>query len=224
MTNTLFSGFTIKNGYYNESGNWGYGGIVRINNPAAPVVDRCILQSNTVVNSYPTAQPALVTIDTFSPASIRNCLIIQNSVSGGTFTGGGYGALVRSGGDFYAVTNSLVNCTMADNTISGNSRTSLGFFRGEIANVIDWNNTGAQVFTTSNHARYAATISQTMAVSGAVSNNPLFVGSGSYLLQAGSPAVNTRTNSAWMIGSKDALGNPRIENTIVDRGALESPY
>jgi hypothetical protein len=223
ISHATFAGFTIRNGYYNEGGDWGYGGIIRIDDPAAPTISECILVDNTVVNSFFTAQPSLLAIVTRGPASIRNCLIISNSISGGTYSGGGMGAIIRSAGDTGPVTNSVVNCTIAGNTLSGFHRSSTVYYRGEVVNVIDWNNVGAQTFTTNKSARYRNSISDSILVAGTQNVNPLFA-DGQYNLQIGSPAVNTGTNESWMTESTDAHGNMRIQNGIVDIGAVESPY
>ena len=222
ITNCLFSGFTIQNGYFNESGNWGQGGIVRVDNAAAPTIDRCIIRSNTVVNSYYTSQVGLVTINSTASVVLRNCLIIKNSVSGGVYSGGGYGTLVQSGG---VQTNYIYNCTLADNTIAGNLRYSTAFFRGIVANVIDWNNSGAQSYSASNGAtRYLNTLSQTIAANGIVSNNPQFfnVGVNDYTLFANSPCINSGTNMSWMTEAVDLANNARIISGFVDMGAYES--
>jgi hypothetical protein len=223
ISEMTLSGFTIKNGYYSEGGDWGYGGIIRVNDPAAPTISNCIIVNNTVVSSFMTAQPGLLAIVTSGPASVRNCLIVSNSVSGGTYSGGGMGAIIRSDGDTGSVTNSLINCTIADNTLSGHSRVTTLAFRGEIVNVVDWLNPGAQTHTSNLYARYCNSISDTILVAGNTNADPLFAG-GQYNLQSGSPAINNGTNMSWMVGAVDLLGNARVQNSTVDLGAMETPY
>lgn len=78
MTNTWLIGFTIRNGYLNENRDWGDGGIIYIDTPAAPIIDRCIIVSNRIDCSFLTAQPGLITFRTTGTASLRNSLVINN--------------------------------------------------------------------------------------------------------------------------------------------------
>jgi hypothetical protein len=56
---------------------------------------------------------------------------------------------------------------------------------------------------------------------GNISAAPLFVGSGNYRLQAGSPAIDAGNNSAPSLPAADVDGLPRISGGVVDMGAFE---
>ena len=81
---------------------------------------------------------------------------------------------------------------------------------------------------------YCDTQGGTESGGGNISSDPLFVGSGDYSLQSGSPCNNTGSNALWsgVFGSPlapyvteaqdiDLDGNTRIVNTTIDMGAYE---
>ncbi len=55
---------------------------------------------------------------------------------------------------------------------------------------------------------------------GTLTNDPVFADA-DYRLAAGSPAVDSGTNQAWMAGAIDLDGSARVVNQVVDRGAFE---
>jgi hypothetical protein len=219
-TNMLFAGFTIQNGYINEGGDWGHGGIIRIDDPAAPIIDRCILFSNQIDSSYITTQTALIAILTRAPAVFRNSLATYNTINGGAYAG-----LVKGIGTSNAdiTTNYVINCTFTANTLNGDLCDPLGRYTGFKINNIDWQNAGAGTYAESNSAGiYSHCISDTVMGANNSTNDPLFVGGGNYSLQAGSPAINTGTNMPWMSDAEDLGGNSRIIGGTVDIGSYEA--
>lgn len=136
-------------------------------------------------------------------AALYNCLIVNN-------TGGTAGATDDA---------NLWNCT-----ISGNSGTVGGIAEaGIVYNCISFDNIGGQDGKNiREHAKYSCGSNYTG--TGSITNDPLFVGSGDYRLQAGSPCINTGTNSTWTtLTDTDLDGNKRRwpANGQADMGAYE---
>jgi hypothetical protein len=131
--------------------------------------------------------------------SASNCTLSGNSA---TFGGAAYGG-------------TLYNCTL-----SGNSSTEGGgaAYGGTLVNSISWGNNKEDDSVTESYScgvGYSGT--------GSITNDPQFVGSGDYRLQAGSPCINVGTNGAWTVGAKDLDGKDRIYPVggTVDMGAYE---
>ncbi len=179
---------------------------VRINHADA-LVEFCIITNNTSI-----ASQALdgIGVD-IRAGTLRNCLIVDNRSTqdgGGVYMGGG---LIES-------------CTIADNQ-SGRYGGGLYATAGTIRNTIIYDNTADQG-SDHNVRPGSATITYSLSVplpagTGNLDGNPMFVGSGDYSLEAGSPCINQGLYQSWMDDALDLAGNRRLRE-IVDMGAYES--
>ena len=214
-SNITFSGFTITQGYYNATADWDNGGILVVESDVSVIIENCIIKSNEIVSSYSTAQPALLYVRGLAVASVRNCLITDNSVSGGGYYGGGLGRIV-----VLPKNSSITNCTVVNNTVGGSGNVSIDSV-GMVINVIDWGNDGARDYTPSLNSRWESVVSDKIQHPGVVSQDPLFENSTTYTLSAESPCVDNGKNMIWMENSTDLGGYSRISNNVVDVGAHE---
>jgi hypothetical protein len=139
-------------------------------------------------------------------STLFNCLIINNSV-GAEVTGGG-GAL---------------SCVLNNCTLSGNASFAGGGGADSctLNNSISWSNSPADATCT-----YSYSCGESASGTGCITNNPLFVSTSDFRLQAESPCRDVGNNSAWVgLGvSKDLDGLARIRNGVVDIGAYEYLY
>ena len=160
------------------------------------------INAGSVYNSIVSNNIALFSGGGIRLSSAYNCLILDNSATGGGGAGG----------------ETLCNCT-----ISGNSAISLGggVWDATLSNCISWANNSVDDFSSGGSESYSCGSGYTGA--GSITSDPLFIGSGDYRLQAGSPCINTGTNGAWTAGARDLDGNQRIwpNAGIVDMGAYE---
>jgi len=175
------------------------------------VIDRCSFYGN--VNTNNVSVPAI--LKGTHGTLLRNCLIYNN-------TGTGAAGWID-----------MENCTIANNhnTKSGAAGVSwethfsavnciiLGNTRGIANDEINYDDGVLMSF--------CCTRPQVPDAYG-ISNftlDPSFVNAsgGDFRLQSGSPCINTGNYLSWMSGGTDLLGNPRLFNGIVDRGAYESP-
>jgi hypothetical protein len=136
-----------------------------------------------------------------SAASLYNCLIVNN-------TGDTAGAVDDA---------TLYNCT-----VSANSGTIGGLKNAAVYNTISYGNIGNPDDFTQGGNFYSCGVGYTG--TGSITSDPLFVGSGDYRLQAGSPCINAGTNSTWTtLTDTDLDGNKRRwpANGQADMGAYE---
>jgi parallel beta-helix repeat protein len=179
----------------------------------------------------------------------NNCTIRGNSSS--QFGGGIYQGIVNSstisgntsgyhgGGMFQGTAN---NCTISGNsaqkygggiylgivnssTISGNTAGEYagGMFQGTANNCVVWYNsapTAGNLYITTAHYTCSPDVIQD--VDGNITNAPLFadISGADYHLMSNSPCVNWG-NSAYVTGSMDIDGLPRVAGGYVDMGAYE---
>ena len=152
---------------------------------------------------------------------IKDCVIVASSapVSGGVLQGDGgeaYNCLLvmneaTNESSAIATGLSIYNSTVADNTGKIDSCA--------LINCISSGNTEEDSNLTESYscgAGYTGT--------GSITSDPLFVGSGDYRLQAGSPCINAGTNSTWTLTTDTDLdGNKRRwpANGQADMGAYE---
>jgi hypothetical protein len=159
--------------------------------------------------------------------TISNCLF-HNNVSNGTSSQGSSCITsyqdATAGGAYTTAYVTIANCTFTNNTGPGGRVLSLLYASNTtVRNSILYNNgsttplyllpTSGTIPTGSNNIIQGGQL-------GGLNVNPLFVNSTSdFQLSAGSPAINTGTNT--YASGTDLLGNPRIYNTIVDMGPYE---
>ncbi|MDD4734717.1 MAG: choice-of-anchor Q domain-containing protein [Kiritimatiellae bacterium] len=144
-------------------------------------------------------------------ATVDNCLFVGNSA--GDEGGGAY------------VLNKLNNCTLVGNSAvqgSGGAYLDMG---ARICNSVAWGNTssignrdigGILYYCYNTCASDGVTAGQ----DGCITNNPLFVSTNDFRLQAGSPCINAG-NNAYAPSGTDLAGNTRIIFGTVDMGAYE---
>ena len=132
-------------------------------------------------------------------ASLYNCLIINN-------TGDTAGAVDDA---------TLYNCTVSGNSGTiGGMKTAIAYNTISYGNIGDPDDMWAEYYSCG--SGYTGT--------GSITNDPLFIGSGDYRLQAGSPCINAGTNSTWTtLTDTDLDGNLRRwpANGQADMGAYE---
>ncbi len=139
--------------------------------------------------------------------TLNDCLVISNTSIGG-FGGG-------------AVGSTLNNCSLIGNSAHEGG----GASGGTLNNCILYYNTASsspdfQGFSSS--LRYCCTIQIPVGGIGIVTNAPLFVNQagGDFRLQSNSPCINAG-NNAYVTGTTDLDGRPRISGGTVDIGAYE---
>jgi hypothetical protein len=152
-----------------------------------------------------------------------NCTIVGNTAytGGGAFSGTlsncliiGNVATAAGGGTWQSTLN---NCTVATNS----ANLGCGVYQGTLHNCIVYYNYGA-----SNPNYYNGTLTYCCttplpAGTGNFTNVPLFVNfTNDFHLQSNSPCINAG-NNAFVTGTTDLDGNPRIVGGTVDMGAYE---
>jgi parallel beta-helix repeat protein len=170
-----------------------------------------------------------------------NALIVQNLFYANTASAGG--------GIYFLVPDGDVGPLLVNNTIIGGTGVTAGsavfaggfdnqvqFFNNILIglsgqNAVDCDSTYSSqppIFTTNdayspNGTGLTGTCASQGGTNGNISANSEFVNNrkGDYELHAGSPAINTGTNSAPDLPKKDLAGKPRIVGGIVDMGAYE---
>ncbi len=158
---------------------------------------------------------------------LYNCVVSGNTASrcgGGAAystlyncTLSGNEAAHSGGGGFWGT---LFNCTLSDNTApAGGGSAECG-----LRNCVVWGNTLPDV-STENYSGSTFLFSCTtplMSGTGNISSDPLFVdaANGDYRLELDSPCIDAGSD-AYVDGSTDLLGNPRIQGASVDMGAYE---
>ncbi len=146
-------------------------------------------------------------VGTLARAVVRNCLVTTNSATSGH-------GIYNSGTLF------CESVTIANN--KGEGVANAGTLA--ITNGLIWGN-GDDVTGTVTLAYCDIEDGDNNGTNGCISDDPKFVNApgGNYLMGPGSPAINRGIKMPWMTGSKDLLGNPRVQAGAVDIGAYESP-
>lgn len=162
--------------------------------------------------------------------NVTQALIVQNLFVGNRAGTEGAGGALQI--------NSESPVTLVNNTLAGNvagEGGGLGYYaeaaadRALLFNEIYWSNVPnalAVLGTGTVQAKYSALengVGQSWFGAGCIATYPQFVnsGAGNYRLAEGSPCINAGTNFAWMAGSTDLEGNPRVYEGRVDMGCYE---
>jgi hypothetical protein len=197
------------------------GGGVGFANGYTPTVTKCLIFSNTAT-AYGGGAALVI---------LNNCILSQNKAS----SGGGaefsmlYGCLVVSnsasqmGGGIYDGI-STINCTIVGNTaLQQAGGVASG---GTVYNCIIYFNTvtngSSPNYSGSPAPYYCCTIPPSLSGGVIVTNDPLFVDTadGNFRFQSNSPCINSG-NNAYVVGTNDLDGNPRIVGGTVDIGCYE---
>ena len=238
-TNTVLSGFTLRNGvalsspvvvlvapfdnmddaitavYENRSGGGVYGGTLEF----------CVITNNIAINGGGACKSRLI-----------NCFIIGNKANnGGGLYGGGYAEncliiknhAILGGG----ISNTFViNCTISKNTAS---ISGAGIGSGIIKNTICWGNILDDGITLSNYIietnplfSYSCTtpLPYSKIEKNNITQDPLFMDSenDNFTLQTNSPCIDTGNFfSVYPHFLIDLNGHPRLQGKAVDMGAFE---
>jgi hypothetical protein len=214
--NAVLVGFTLTNGS---------GGVYC--EDASAVVSNCVLTGNSsdvgggayggTLNNCTLTGNSAISILYFGGygggaygSTLNNCTLTGNSASLGVksdFTSGG--------GAAYCMLN---NCTLTgDSAVYGG-----GAYDCTLNNCIDYyNGPYGGNYDASSTLNYCCTTPLPSGI-GNITNAPLFVdyAGGNVRLQSNSPCINSG-NNAYVVGSTDLDGNPRIVGGTVDIGAYE---
>ena len=200
MTNgAVLVGFTVTNGHTRTAGNTlreQSGGGVWCESASA-VISNCIMTGNS----------AFYYGGACYSGTLYNCTLSGNSAS------------YYGGGSYYGT---LYNCTLSGNSASSRGG---GSYYGTLYNSILYYNTAPNG---TNYYRSTLSFSCATPLASGTSNitdAPGFVdySAGNLGLTSNSPCINAGTNQAWMAGSLDLDGNPRLSPAggRVDMGAYE---
>jgi hypothetical protein len=240
MTNTaVLAGFTLTNGATQTGGddlvNRSGGGVW--SEASTAIVSNCMLTGNAAAYGGGAAYSATLDHCTLTGNSasegggaysgtLTDCVLRGNSAS---FVGGGaIGATLCNCvliGNLAVYGGGANNCAVFGSTLVGNSASSWGggAYYGSLFNSIAYYN---QAVEGPNYYSSSATYSCTtppLAGSGNLTNAPLFVNTNGWTdlrLQSGSPCINAG-NNAYVVGTVDLAGSPRILEATVDMGAYE---
>jgi len=228
LTNCVLAGNSAPDGY----GGGAYGG----------TLNNCTLSGNSAPygdggGAYASALNNCTLTDNSAPGwygggayggTLNNCTLTGNSAYGGggacdstlnncTLTGN---LAYCGGGDCDGTLN---NCTLTDNAAGWGG----GAYDGTLCNCIVYFNTatnGANYYQDQYGGvlTYCCTTPMPTNGVGNIINAPLFVdyAGGNLRLQSNSPCINAG-NNAYVVGSTDLDGNPRIVGGTVDMGAYE---
>jgi len=193
-------GFAVQNSYISEN-SASFGGGIYCSNTGT--IQNCTINGNF-------ASTFSAGIYCYGNSLIFNCIISKNSHGGGAYCDGG--AMV-------------LNCTISENSSSDWGGVDWGGVYcdrgGTVKNSILWNNTGLELRGSSSVNIYNCIENWTNLVNGNISNNPQFVSSSDFHLQATSPCINTGTNLPYVYTTTDLDGSPRLFGDRVDMGAYE---
>jgi hypothetical protein len=196
------SGFTVTGGV-NLGGN---GGGVWCTSTKA-FLTNCALTDNWAVGSASYGYYRLGIGGGVYGGTLFNCTLTGNSA---TDLGGG------------AYQSTLYNCTLTDNSAQGGYGS--GVVDCTLYNCIVYFNpaSGGANYEASSILNYCCTTPQPTNGVGNITNAPMLLdyASGNLRLQSNSPCINAG-NNAFVSGTTDMDGNPRIVNGTVDIGAYE---
>ena len=218
VSNAVLSGFTLTGGWTASSGMMdmpnNQGGGAWCPN-AAGIVTNCLLNGNradhgggvrggTLYNCMVTGNAANDFGGGSIESTLNNCLVTGNTA--GAYGGGAHGG-------------TLNNCTVVGNTANTGGGGTLG---GWLYNCIVYGNTAPNGSNYYNGTFHSSCTTPNPGGTGNTATNPLFVDAvgGNYRLNFGSPCRDAG-NNAYVQGTADLDGNPRIANGTVDMGAYE---
>lgn len=223
-SSTLIRGFTFRNAYVNQSGDWATAVLFEMSN-SSPVIENCIFRDNRAEGTFYTGTSGATILSSGSGRpTVRNCLFYNNTVkSGDNATGAD---LIR--GDY----QSIENCTIANNTIDAFminwwyyiTKSVLRVFAlnstTAVRNCVVWGNTISEIGPRSERSPRTEPLSQptashtlfqsTLPGTNIINVDPQFrdAAGGDFGLLAGSPAKDTG----------DPASTPDPDGTRADMG------
>jgi hypothetical protein len=242
-TNAVLAGFTLANGFTYASG----GGVYCASTNA--VLTNCVLTGNEALRmgwggggSGGGAYGGMLINCTLTgnqvpdgagggaaDCTLNNCALAGNSVGGGIGGGASFCTLnnctLTGNGAFQgggAAGSTLNNCTLTGNSAADDGG---GAYGSTLNNCIVYFNMAPDGaggnYDSSSALNYCCTTPLPGGI-GNITNAPLFVNyaGGNLRLQSNSPCINSGYN-AYVVGSTDLDGNPRIVGGTVDIGAYE---
>jgi len=206
--------------------------------PAPPYTTWATAATNIqdAANAAGSGDEIVVTNGTYTPVTVNTPLLVQsvNGPGGTVIDGGGVAPCVYltnnavlvgftltngSGGVYCEDASAVVsNCVLTGNS----SDVGGGAYGGTLNNCIDYyNGPYGGNYDASSTLNYCCTTPLPSGI-GNITNAPLFVdyAGGNVRLQSNSPCINSG-NNAYVVGSTDLDGNPRIVGGTVDIGAYE---
>lgn len=150
---------------------------------------------------------------------VRNCLIANNTASGGR--GGGVWGNVLSSPAAWIQSCTIVG-NVADN-IGGVYRNNAWSGHVVYNSIVTSNANGELRGLTADRFTYSCCPDLNDGAAGNITAGPKFAdfAAGDYTLQRGSPCINTGSNQTWMSSAHDLSGQPRLTSGTVDMGCYE---
>jgi hypothetical protein len=223
----------VSIGKYTASGGGVYATIRELYFPS--LIDGCIVAGNTVdANETYTYSSAAAE---GGGLRIGNDTMLRSTLVHGNMAQSQYG--VARGGGVWTSGSTVINCTVADNTVTANNTLGVGprshgggvhwgYNDACYNNIIQFNTAvnGADNMNVTGFDYPVFEYTNTPLPAGvsaaqSINTDPLFVdrGNGNYRLQAGSPCMGTGIVQGWMAGARDPDTRPRMEGGSVEMGA-----
>ena len=198
-------------------------------------LDHCVIEQNVATNGAADGAGIYLGMGgagaKYPDATIRNCIIANNTAWGTTGRGGGiyveavstsiFSACTiagnvskNNGGGIYladAGSNTFTNCIVVSNTLA--------------VSAVD-NDIYIKTSDQTNSFYYCCSERLTNTAQGNITASPVFtdIASGNYRLKENSPGINAGTNESWMTNGVDLDSRARIRYNTVDMGAYEHIY
>jgi hypothetical protein len=205
-------GVTCSNGYWN-------GSVYKSSGINSGNASNCVSRNNNCSGDYAYGGGA-------KDSTLYSCIIKNNSsrYGGGVYNCKAYNCLIY--GNSASAGGGIMGGTYWNCTVVANSSSSYGSGVRDctLYNCISWDNAGNAQLDYNYTAYYSCGVG--WGGTGCITNNPLFVSTTNFNLQAGSPCKDTGTNFWWMsqpydARSRDIDSYQRIFNTTVDMGCYE---
>ncbi|MDR7211621.1 T9SS type A sorting domain-containing protein [Flavobacterium piscis] len=219
---------TINNCEFSENLSAMGGGIYSVNTSNSTItysISNTLFSKNKAINTsgatngYAGSSMWLRSYGTGSTilTNLTNCTFVDNIDEGANATMNNLNRTTLA-----LTKNTSANHTAAiSNCIFWNNKAASGVTARPIGGFIESTIPSATIINSTDETNFTGiTISGTSANTN--NSNPLFtdLAGGDYTLSSGSPAIGSGDNAS-VVGSTDLLGNQRIHNTTVDRGAYE---